>query len=180
MTGLLDGPVRRSDLARQDDNQILVPTARFNLDNTSVSLRIRDAAGLDFLLDTVLRPAARTSTVSMYLMPYPNRHIPSSSNDWPSSNLIFDVDQEHQVAAAGLLTLERGEQGHQWMSVGESGRDDVALEMDPTEPGSHVFPSSSFITLPQLRQVVTEWAFGEVLPPPSIQWREAGDEVRWL
>lgn len=84
------------------------------------------------------------------------------------------------MAAAGLLTLERGEQGHQWLTVGEAGRDDVTLEMDPGNPGGHVFPPSSFITFAQLRVAVAEWAFGEILPPPSLQWRAAGDEVRWL
>jgi hypothetical protein len=180
MTGLLEGPIRRSDLARQDAEQILVPTARFKLGSTSVSLQIGDEGGVAFLLDTVLDPAARTETVSMYLMPYPHRHVPPPSNDWPSSNLIFDVDQEHGVAAVGLLTLERHEQGHQWISVGDAGRNDVTLEMDPADPGAHQFPPSSFITFAQLRRAVTEWAFGEILPPPSVLWREAADEVRWL
>jgi hypothetical protein len=66
--------------------------------------------------------------------------------------------------------------------------------MDPGNPGAHLFPSSSFITVAQLRVTVaqlrvtvaqlrvavTEWAFGEILPPPSLRWRQAADEVRWL
>jgi hypothetical protein len=33
-----------------------------------------------------------------------------------------------------------------------------------------VFPPESFITIPELRKVVTQWAFGDVVPPPAARW----------
>lgn len=80
-----------------------------------------------------------------------------------------------------MLALEQSKQGHQWMSVGDAGREDVTLEMDPSVPDSRPFPTSSFITFARLRKVVAEWAYGEMFPPPSAKWRKAEDqEVAWL
>lgn len=53
------------------------------------------------------------------------------------------------------------------------------LVQDPFNP-SNVFPNESFVTVPELRQAVIEWAFGEFLPPPAVSWRTTTEqEVKW-
>jgi hypothetical protein len=52
--------------------------------------------------------------------------------------------------------------------------------MDHTIPYDTRFPRDAYITVDQLREVVAAWAWGAMLPPAGVEWREATDrEVRW-
>jgi hypothetical protein len=42
-----------------------------------------------------------------------------------------------------------------------------------------LFPPESYVSLAQLREVVVEWAFGEVVPPGSVRWSAVSD-VTWF
>jgi hypothetical protein len=38
-----------------------------------------------------------------------------------------------------------------------------------------------FVTIAELREVVLQWAFGDVLPPPAVQWVTVPHEsVGWF
>jgi hypothetical protein len=179
MTSLLGGHLLRADLAHADES--LSPTAAFDLHHTSISMKIRDAEGLSFLLDAVLDPEVEPTVVSMYLKPRNYRPEELSPPEFPPSNLFFGVDQKHDVAAVALLAFDKDHRSHQWLPRGSAWHDGVApLAMDPNIPYDTPFPRDAYIAVAQLREVLSQWAWGTELPPPSIEWRPATDrEVRW-
>lgn len=179
MTRLLDGQLLRSDLVHGDE--FLIPRAVFELHHTTVSMKVRDAEGLEFLLDVVLDPAAAPTTVSLHLTPRRYRPEELSPPEFPPSNLYFGVDQQHGVAAVALLAFDRDHDSHQWLSRGDAWRADVAmLAMDPANADVTPFPHGAYVTLSQLREVVVNWAWGTVLPPTGVEWQPAAEhEVGW-
>jgi len=63
----------------------------------------------------------------------------------PPSNMRFDFNLEHEVAAAVLLILDKDDMIDQWMTLGDAGRDDVFLTHDSWAPMDRQFPMESFI-----------------------------------
>lgn len=174
MTTLDAGRLRRSDLVFAADHT-LVPSDQFEVRSTICGGYPATEDGLSRLVRDMAHSPVPTSTVHVYLVP--DGH-PIELPQFPPSNLHFDIDQEHQVAAASLVVWDRDDEIHQWVSVGEQGRADVVLSEDPE---AKRYPPESFITVPQLQEVVLQWAFGEIIPPPAIQWREAAErEVGWM
>ena len=173
------GQLDRADLAHADEP--LLPSASFDLHHASVSMKIKDGEGLSFLLDSVLAADAAPTTVSMYLTPANYRPEQLTPPEFPPSNLYFGVDQEHGVAAVALLAFDRDQQSHQWLPRGNAWRPDVAaLAMDPTIPDDTPFPPDAYVTIDQLREIVSGWAWGADLPPVGVEWRRASErEVCW-
>jgi len=177
VTALTGGQLCRSDLAHAVDHA-LVPSGRFYVKGSSFGAYLVNQDGLNYFMDLVLHSSVRTSTVCLSLKP--EGHKPTGP-EFPPSNFQFDVDQEHEVAAAATLVFDKDGLSHQWLAQGDAGRDDVTLVQDPWNPTFSQFPREAFITVPQLREAVTQWAFGDVFPPPAIRWRVASEgEVGWL
>jgi hypothetical protein len=64
--------------------------------------------------------AMKTAPVHLYLIPVGRRiELP----EFPPSNVHFDIDQDHQVAAASLAVWDKDDDVRQWMTVGDVGRD---------------------------------------------------------
>lgn len=180
MTRSTEHRFRRSDLAHGADH-VLVPSATFGDDSgsTFAAKFVTDSA-LSAFLDMAVQYPGKTSTVTMFLRPRGYKPPPSAPPEFLPSSLYFDVDQASGMAAAALLIIDANGRSHQWLSRGELGRDDVILVMDPHNPEYARFPHESFISVSTLRDVVIEWAFGDVLPPTAVTWRRATeDEVSW-
>jgi hypothetical protein len=127
---------------------------------------------MDFLLASPTMPA--TSRLYRRASIYPFKP------EYDLSNLRFQFDSAHDVAAAVLLADDHEDDViYRWMTRGDAGRDDVVLSHDSWNGHETLFPVESFITIAQLRAVVTEWAFGELLPPPAASWVEV-DGVSWF
>jgi hypothetical protein len=87
------------------------------------------------------------------------------------SNLRFQFDPQHQVAAAVVLAYgHQDDHLWQWRTRGNAGYPDVTLAHDSWNEHETVLPPESFITMPQLRTAVLEWAFGEQIPPLAVDW----------
>ncbi|TDV48994.1 hypothetical protein [Actinophytocola oryzae] len=57
----------------------------------------------------------------------------------------------------------------------------VDLTHDAWNPHDRAFPAESFVTVDELRDVVRQWAFGDVLPPPAVPWVSVPHEsVSWF
>jgi hypothetical protein len=56
------------------------------------------------------------------------------------------------------------------MSEGNAPSEGV-LAHDSWNERETTFPPGSFVTTPELREAVLQWAFGAVVPPPVIGWR---------
>jgi hypothetical protein len=106
-------------------------------------------------------------------------HLTPPGAKFPSCNLRFHFNVEYNIAAAVLMALDARDELHSWMSRGNSGRDDIVLAHDTWNPDDTRFPPESFISIDELRVVVSQWAFGEVLPPPGVRWVSV-PEVGWL
>jgi hypothetical protein len=57
MTSMVDDHLRRTDLAHGEEH--LFPSASFQLHHAAISMKIRDASGLSFLLDSLVAPPGR-------------------------------------------------------------------------------------------------------------------------
>jgi hypothetical protein len=97
------------------------------------------------------------------------------------SNLRFQFDAEHDAAAAVLLLIDRNQDDEllTWMTRGEASRPGVVLAHDSWNEHETLFPPESHITLNQLRDVVTQWAYGELVPPSAVRW-SAVDGIGWF
>jgi hypothetical protein len=130
--------------------------------------------GLDMMMSRQHKPA----TPAFILRP---RQWDLDGPKAPPSNLRFDFDRKRNVAAAVCLVCDRWDNVYAWMTRGDAGRDDVELVHDPWNPGDTTFPPSSFITIAQLRELMVQWAFGDVLPPPAVEWTtEDPDVIGWF
>ena len=180
MTQWTENRYRRADLAHGADH-VLVPTATFR-DNagSSFTARLATETALHGFLDLVVRYPVKTSTVTMFLEPRGYKPSPSAPPEFLPSSLYFDVDQASGTAAVALLLIDATGTSHQWLTQGDLGRDDLVLVMDPENPDYATFPPESFISVAVLREAVTQWAFGDELPPAATSWRMANeDEVGW-
>lgn len=84
------------------------------------------------------------------------------------------------MAAAVLLVIDRNRKDVlSWRTVGSAGRPDVVLAHDSWNQHETVLPPESFITIPELRAAVTEWAFGDEVPPPAVAWTDAAG-IGWF
>jgi hypothetical protein len=152
----------RLDLAGADGRQVLAAGV-FYLSGAVCRVTFESPRGLETFLDYYFGEADDTMAVVAHLTP--------QGAEFPSANLRFQVNRRHQVAAALLIATDKHGRGHSWMTLGEAGRDDVVLAHDSWNPGETTFPSGSFITLPELRALVEQWAFGDTLPPLAVRWR---------
>ena len=116
---------------------------------------------LDFLIASPRKPA----TSRLYLHP---NVVPRRPED-QLSNLRFQFDAEHDVAAAVLLVAVKGEV-LEWRTDGDSAAPDVKLAHDSWNEHETLFPSESFITIAELRRAVLDWGFGEQVPPEAVRW----------
>jgi hypothetical protein len=127
---------------------------------------------LDFLLSSPSKPA--TSRLYRRAGIYPFKP------EYDLSNLRFQFDAERNVAAAVLLADDhKDDHVYRWMTRGDAGRADVVLAHDSWNEHETLFPPKSFITVPQLRAVVTAWAFGDDLPPAAVSWADVTG-VNWF
>jgi hypothetical protein len=161
--------VCKTDLAGPDDRH-LQASGTFYLRGAVHNVTFDNAAGVVTLLDLLEAEGDDTMVHSLYLTP--------QGEMAPSANLRFQFNREHQVAAAVLAALGKQRQLYSWMTQGGAGRDDVTLVHDSWNPDDTSLPPESFITVPQLRPAVVEFAFPDVLPPPSAQWVSVPD-VGW-
>jgi hypothetical protein len=128
---------------------------------------------MDFLLASPAKPATSRLYLHQSATPVRPEHY--------LSNLRFQFDAEHDVAAAAVLLIDRNHDDEllAWMTRGASGRPDVALAHDSWNEDETLFPSESYISLTQLREVIAQWAFGEFVPPAAAQWTAVSD-VTWF
>jgi hypothetical protein len=148
----------------------------FAVDGSSYEATFAGEAELARFLDFVLASPVKPATTRLYLHPdevpiRPERQV---------SNLRFQFDPEHQVAAAVLLVIDRSHhQLHSWRTVGDAGRPDVVLAHDSWNEHETRLPPESFITIPRLRAAVMEWAFGNEVPPSAASWADVAG-VDWF
>lgn len=173
----VDDRVRRSDLIHADTHR-LTASGVFQFQGATYSVAFRSEPGLRECLDTMVSMRRKPGTPRLYL---DAKGYEPDGPEWPPSNLRFDFDREHDVAAAVLLALDKHNEIHTWMTRGDAGRNDVMLTHDSWNPAERRFPPESFITIAQLEELVVQWAFGDVLPPPAAEWAvEPHDQVGWL
>lgn len=161
--------LRKPELAGPE-SRYLQATATFYLRGAVHTVTFENEHGLTVALDLLAAEGDDTMVAQLYLTP--------QGETAPSANLRFQFNREHRVAAAVLVALDKHRNLYSWMTHGDAGRNDVTLVHDPWNPGDTALPPESFITLPELRPAITEWAFGDVLPPPSLRWTSVPD-VGW-
>ena len=128
---------------------------------------------MDFLLASPSKPATSRLYLHQSVTPVrPEHHL---------SNLRFQFDAEHDVAAAVLLLIDRNHDNEllTWMTRGDAGQPDVALAHDSWNADETQFPPESHISLSQLRELVTQWACGDLVPPTAVQWSPVSD-ITWF
>jgi hypothetical protein len=169
--------VSRSDLAHAATHD-LVASGVFQFSGATYSVQFTSESGLLECLDVMMSRPRKPETPRLYLRA--RGYLPDRP-EWPPSNLRFDFDAEHGVAAVVCLAVDRHGEMHAWMTRGDAARHDVVLTHDSWNPEDRRFPAESFITIAELRELVVRWAFGDVLPPPTTHWAEQpADEVGWF
>jgi hypothetical protein len=148
----------------------------FSVNGSAYEAQFTNEAELSRFLDFLLASPVKPATSRLYLHPH---EIPARP-EHQVSNLRFQFDPEHQVAAAVLLVIDRAHNNVlSWRTLGNAGYPDVVLAHDSWNEHETLFPPDSHITLPELRHVVTAWAFGDRLPPQAVKWVDAAG-VDWL
>jgi hypothetical protein len=176
VTAVNEGPLARSDLYYSDRYKLRA-SGVFAFPNETYSVTFVHEEGVRRCLDAMLGFPDKPATPLLVLRPEGYR---DKRPEWPVCALRFDYDIEHDVAAVVMLTLDKDAETHPWMSRGSAGRDDVELTWDTWAPEERMFPPESFITIAELRVVIEQWAFGDVLPPPAITWVAVDhDDVGW-
>lgn len=149
------------------DRADCVVSGVFAVDGSHYEATFTSKAELGRFLDFALASPVKPATTRLYL--HPDEVPPRPEHQ--VSNLRFQFDPDRRVAAAVLLVIDRSH--HRllsWRTVGEAGRPDVVLAHDSWNEHETRLPSESFITIPQLRAVVVEWAFGQTVPPAVVSW----------
>lgn len=170
MTTTLGRELRKRDLAGPADRQ-LQASGVFYVDDAVCNVTFSDERGLSTFMDFYLAHGDSDVVARLYLTP--------QGEKFPSANLRFQFDRDHQVAAAVLIAVDRDDQQYSWMTSGTAGRDDVTLAHDTWNPGDTRMPPEAFITVPDLRATLAQWVVGDLLPPSPAQWVEVPD-VRWF
>jgi hypothetical protein len=148
----------------------------FAVDGSSYEATFATKAELGRFLDFALSSPVKPATTRLYLHP---DEVPTKP-EHQVSNLRFQFDPDHEVAAAVLLVIDRSHrQLLSWRTVGDAGRSDVVLAHDSWNEHETRLPAESFITVPQLSAAVMDWAFGNVVPPPVVAWVEVGG-IDWF
>jgi hypothetical protein len=163
--------LRRADLAGAPDGP-LVASGVFQFADSIYEVTFHNDGGLTRCLDFVLAYPEDDPAVARL-------HLTSPGAKFPSCNLRFHYNIEHRVAAAVLIAFDTNDEIHSWMSRGTAGRGGIVLSHDTWNPDDTRFPSNSFISVDELRAIVSQWAFGDVLPPPAIEWVVV-PEIGWL
>jgi hypothetical protein len=128
---------------------------------------------VDFLMASPIKPATSRLYLHQSVTPVRPEHY--------LSNLRFQFDAENDVAAAVVLLIDRNHDDEllAWTTRGDAGRPDVTLAHDSWNEDETLFPPESYISLAQLREVVANWAYGELVPPEAVQWSAVSD-VTWF
>jgi len=150
--------------------EVAEPNMRRQPNPATYSVSFVHEDGLVRCLDTMMSFPRKPATPRLSLRPDGYRE---KRPEWPVSAMRFDFDTEHAVAAAVLLALDRDAVSHTWMTQGDAAH-------DSWDPDNKRFPPESFITIAELREIVVQWAFGDVLPPPATRWTTVPHEdVGW-
>jgi hypothetical protein len=129
--------VRRGDLVHPDKYEIAA-SGVFQFDDATFSVKFKSESGLLDCLDMMMSRPDKPEKPRLYLEAM--GYTPPTP-EWPPSNLRFDYDREHNVAAAVLLALDKNNEIHTWMTRGDTGGDDVLLTHDSWNPKGAAFPT---------------------------------------
>ncbi|HEY7596895.1 MAG TPA: hypothetical protein VH969_27360 [Actinophytocola sp.] len=162
--------LHRMDLAAPGGRR-LEASGVFHLRGAVYTVTFENPAGLATFLELYVAEADDTKVARLHLTP--------EGTGLPASNLRFQLSRAHEVAAAVLIAMDADGRSHSWMTHGAAGRANVLLAHDTWHPMETVLPPESFITVSQLRTVLHQWAFGEMLPPPAVRWQSVRD-VGWF
>ncbi|OLF11569.1 hypothetical protein BLA60_11485 [Actinophytocola xinjiangensis] len=169
MTAPQDG-LHRTELASPGGRR-LAATGVFHLRGAVYTVTFDHESALDTFLDLYLSSADDTKVARLHLTP--------EGTGLPAANLRFQLNLAHGVAAAVLIAMDADGRSHSWRTNGGSARTGVLLAHDTWHPDETALPPESFITTGQLRTVIAQWAFGEMLPPPAVEWVTVRD-VGWF
>ena len=170
MTTTVRGELNKRDLAGPVDRQ-LQASGVFYLDGAVCDVAFSDEQGVTTFLDFYLAHGDSDVIARLYLTP--------QGEKFPSANLRFQFDRDHQVAAAVLIAADRDGRQYSWMTRGTAWSEGVTLVHDTWNPGDTRLPPESFITIVELRESLVQWVVGDVLPPVPARWTEVPD-VRWF
>ncbi|MGH3761873.1 hypothetical protein [Actinophytocola sp.] len=162
--------LHRSELAAPDGRR-LEASGVFHLCGAVYTVTFETPAGLATFLELYRSEADDTKVARLHLTP--------QGTGLPASNLRFQLSLAHEVAAAVLIAMDADGRSHSWRTRGEAGPANVLLAHDSWHPAETALPPESFITVAELHTVLTEWAFGETLPPPAVRWLSVRD-VGWF
>ncbi|GAB3456373.1 hypothetical protein [Actinophytocola sediminis] len=169
MTAPQDG-LHRTELAAPGGRR-LAATGVFHLRAALYTVTFDSEQALATFLDLYLANADDTKVARLHLTP--------QGTGLPAANLRFQLNLANQVAAAVLIAMDADGRSHSWMTNGGKARAGVLLAHDTWHPDETALPPESFITVAQLRTVLTQWAFGDTLPPPEVSWVSVRD-VGWF
>jgi hypothetical protein len=176
MSSSVENVLRRADLIQAGDE--MVASGVFQFPGATYSVQFTNEAGLLECLDLMMSRTRKPETPRFTLRP---RGWAPKGPEVPPSSLRFDFDRERDVAAAVCLVNDRAGNVYAWMTHGDAVQDDVVLTHDSWNPDDTKFPPESFVIVAQLRELVAQWAFGEILPPPAVEWTaELPDEIGWF
>ena len=142
-----------------------VVTGSFAVGGANYHATFLNADELDRFLDFLFASPHKPATSRLFLHP---NVVPRRTED-QLSNLRFQFDLEHGVAAAVLLVAVDDEV-LQWRTKGSSVHSGAVLAHDSWNEHETLFPPESFITMTELRQAVVDWGFGEQVPPDAVRW----------
>ncbi|HWM07098.1 MAG TPA: hypothetical protein VNP92_32575 [Actinophytocola sp.] len=162
--------LHRTELAAPGGRR-LEASGVFHLRGAVYTVAFETPAGLATFLELFLAEADDSQVARLHLTP--------KGTGLPAANLRFQLNHMHRVAAAVLIAMDAAGRSHSWMTRGTAGRPGVTLAHDNWHPVETALPPESFITVADLRTVIGQWAFGETLPPPAVQWATVRD-VGWF
>jgi hypothetical protein len=170
MTTTIGGELHKRDLAGPAD-RLIQTSGVFHVHGAVCDVTFSDEQGVSDFLDFYLAHGSEDVVARLHLTP--------QGEKFPSANLRFQFDREHQIAAAVLIAVDHDNQQYSWMTRGNAGRDDVSLAHDTWNAAETRMPPEAFITVAELREAIMQWVIGDVLPPTSVRWAEVPD-VRWF
>ncbi|HEX3779330.1 MAG TPA: hypothetical protein VHX38_06660 [Pseudonocardiaceae bacterium] len=128
----------------------------FDIDGAVCNVTFDAEQGVSAFLDFYLARGNSDVIARLYLTP--------QGEKFPSANLRFQFNRDHQVAAAVLIAADRDGHQHSWLTRGDAGRDDVVLVHDTGNPVDTQMPPDAFITVSELRDLVTQWVLAMSFP----------------
>ncbi len=170
MISTIGGELHKRDLAGPAD-RLVQASGVFHVHGAVCDVTFADERGVSNFLDFYFVHGSDDVVARLYLTP--------QGAKFPSANLRFQFDREHQVAAAVVIAADHDGHQYSWMTRGNAGRDDVSLAHDTWNAADTRMPPAAFITITELRAAITQWVVGDVLPPAPVRWAEVPD-VRWF